>query len=346
MRKLSVVLLPVLGAAFLLALEQPKIAPMPGAVSSNAVASLKNGLEVYSLMGIGPKKNWDDVTNQVYVFHLASNKWSDGRPVPGVAGRLGASAVGAKGHVFLFGGYVIDGQGTELTVPDVNAYIPENRRWYRAADIPVPVDNAVIGLNHDRYIYLIGGHSKSGPVNNVQVYDIEKDAWTQATAFPGTPVYGHAGGLADDTIVFVDGAKKNPTAGGPDVASDECWMGKIDHKDPDKIEWSKLPTHPGTARFAIIAGAGERDHRFLFSGGTAKPHDFKGFDSDGKLAEVSTVTFAFDLHGNRWESLTQETFDERTDSRGILFTPIGPMIIGGLVKNGAVTARAVIVPKK
>ena len=42
---------------------------MPAAVSSNAVAALRNGLEVYSLMGMGPKKTWDDVSNKVYVLH-------------------------------------------------------------------------------------------------------------------------------------------------------------------------------------------------------------------------------------------------------------------------------------
>jgi len=319
---------------------------MPAAVTNNAVAALKGGLEVYSLMGIGPKKTWDDITNKVYILHLAGAKWSEGRAVPGVAGRLGASAIGVKGQVFLFGGYVVDGQGTEITVGDVNSYLPDDHRWYRAADIPVPVDSGVIGVNHDRYIYLVGGRSKSGPVNNVQVYDAEKNTWSQATPFPGTPVYGHAGGLAEDAIVFVDGAKKNTAAGSPYLASDECWLGKIDHKDPNKIVWSKLPAHPGPARFGIEAGAGEKDHKILFSGGATTPHDFKGLDSEGKPAELSGVTFAYEVHANRWDTISEDTFDARFDSRGILSTPIGPMIIGGTLKNQAITARAVVVPKK
>jgi N-acetylneuraminic acid mutarotase len=349
MRKLPVFLLPVflimgLCAVFLLAADQPKIPPMPGAVSSNAVASLKNGIELYSLMGIGTKRTWDDITNKVYVLRLSSGKWAEGRAVPGVAGRLGSSALGAKGKVFLFGGYVVDGQGTEITVGDVNAYLPEERRWYRGEDIPVPVDSAVIGMNHDRYVYLVGGRSKNGPVNKVQVYDIEKNTWSQATPFPGTPVWGHAGGLADDVIVFVDGAKKNTD--GSYVASDECWMGKIDRKDPNKIEWSKLPTHPGPGRFGIVAGAGERDHKILFSGGTTNPHNFKGLEYDGKPAEISPVTFAFEVHGARWETISEDTFDVRTDGRGILLTPLGPLILGGMLKNQAVSARVLALPKK
>jgi N-acetylneuraminic acid mutarotase len=344
MKKLAIFFLPVLGAVFLLAAEQPKIPPMPLAVSDNAVVALRGGLDVYSLMGIGPKKTWDDITNKVYILHLSNAKWSEGRAVPGVGGRLGTSAVGMKGQIFLFGGYLVDGQGGEFTVSDVNAYLPDEKRWYRAEDIPVGVDRAVIGVNHDRYIYLVGGRSKNGPVNNVQVYDIEKNTWSQATPFPGTPVFGHAGGLADDAIVYVDGAKKNAAGGAPFVASDECWIGKIDHKDPNKIEWSKLPAHPGPARVGTVSGA--KDRRVLFSGGSASPHNFKGMDYEGKPVEFSGVTFDYDVRGNRWETISEDTFDVRSDTHGIAFTPIGQLIVGGLVKNTAVTARAMILPKR
>jgi len=344
MKKTALCFLPVLGAIFLLAADQPKIPPMPIAVANNAVAALKGGLEVYSLMGIGTKKTWDDVSNKVYAFHIAGAKWVEERPVPGVAGRLGASAIGARGQIFLFGGFVVDGQGNEMTVPDVNSYVPGDRRWYRGADTPVAVDDAVIGVNQNRYIYLVGGRSKDGPVNNVQVYDAEKNTWSQATPFPGTPVFGHAGGLADDAIVFVDGAKRNPASGTPYVTSDECWLGKIDHKDRDKITWNKLPPHPGAARFGIVAGA--EKSRILFTGGSASFHNYKGMDADGKPIQLSTMTFDYEEHGNRWETIEENTFDPRSDIHGIASTPIGPMTIGGLVTNTAVSARVVIVPKK
>ncbi|HEY3973821.1 MAG TPA: kelch repeat-containing protein [Candidatus Sulfotelmatobacter sp.] len=346
MKKLSVFFLLVLCAVFLLAADQPKFPPMPVAVSSNAVASLKNGIEVYSMMGVGPKKTWDDITNKMYLLRFKSGKWTEGRPVPGVAGRLGASAIGARGQIFVFGGYVVDAQGNEITVADVNSFLPQEQRWYRAADIPVPVDNAVIGLNHDRYIYLVGGRSKNGPVNNVQAYDVEKNTWSQATPLPGSAVFGHAGGLIDDAIVYVDGAKKDPAGGNRYVVSDECWIGKIEKKDPNKIAWSKISAHPGPGRFGIVAGAWEHEHRILFSGGTATVHNFKGLDYDGKLAELSPVTFAFELHGGKWETISEDTFDVRTDGRGIVSTPLGPLIIGGMLKNGAISARVLALQKK
>ncbi|HTW59412.1 MAG TPA: kelch repeat-containing protein [Terriglobales bacterium] len=349
MKKLPVflfpfLLFPFLGAVLLLATDEPKIPPMPAAVSGNAVAVLRGGLDIYSLMGIGPKKTWDDITNKVYVLNLRSGKWTDARPVPGVAGRLGASAIGVRGKIFLFGGFVVDGQGAELTIGDVNAYLPEDRRWYRGEDIPVPVDNAVIGVEHDRYVYLVGGRSKNGPVNNVQVYDAQENTWSQATPFPGTPVFGHAGGLTDGMIVFVDGARKNSGEGNPYVASDECWLGKIEKKDRNKIVWSKLPPHPGPGRFAIVAGVvGGR--KILFSGGTTAPHNYKGLDPDGKATKLSDVTFAYDGHGNHWETISEDTSDARSDSRGIADTPIGPLIVGGMLSNQAVTARVLMAGK-
>lgn len=325
---------------------QSKIPPMPAAVTDNAVATLRNGLDVYSLMGIGPKRTWDDVTNQVYILHIPSGKWHTGRPVPGVGGRLGASAVAAKERIYVFGGFMLDGQGNQFIVPDVNAFLPREQRWYRSEDMPIAVDSAVIGVNHDRFIYIVGGRSKNGPVNNVQVYDIEKNTWSQATPFPGTPVYGHAGGLGNDTIVFVDGAKKNTSGSGPAyVASDECWMGRIDKKDPNKIEWKKLSPHPGRARFGIVAGAREKDRKILFAGGSPSVHNYKGLDAEGKPVALSAVAFTYDVRSNLWETITDENDDAHSDSRGIVSTAIGPLAVGGLVRGNEVTSRVAIVPK-
>ncbi|HEV2400049.1 MAG TPA: kelch repeat-containing protein [Candidatus Sulfotelmatobacter sp.] len=344
--KIRLFFVPFLLVVFLQAADQSKIPAMPTAVTSNSVTSLKNGLEVYSIMGIGTKRTWQEVSNKMVMLSLKSGKWSQAPPpVPGVAGRLASSAIGARGQIFVFGGYTVDGQGNELIVSDVNSYLPEAHRWYRAEDLPVAVEGAVIGVVHDRFIYIIGGRSRSGPVSHVQVYDSERNIWSQATPMPGTPVFGHAGGIADETIVYVDGAKKDP-ASGQYVNSDECWMGKIDRKDPNAITWSKLPAHPGPGRFGIVAGGSDHEHRIVFSGGTVAPHNLKGLADDGTAPDLSPVTFSFELHGNRWETITEDTSDVRADERGIAFTPLGPLIVGGTLKNSAVSGRVLVLPKK
>ena len=47
----------------------PKYEPLPVPISNNAVASVKSrgSLLLYSMMGIGPKKTWDAISNSGYI---------------------------------------------------------------------------------------------------------------------------------------------------------------------------------------------------------------------------------------------------------------------------------------
>jgi len=137
---------------------------MPAAVAGNAVADIKGGLEIFSLMGVGPRKTWDDVTNKIYSMDLGHPRWIEGRPVPGLVGRLNASAAGAKGLIVLMGGFMVEKDGNEITVPDVNIYEPGARRWSRGKDIPTPVDSAAVGVTHDRFVYLIDVYKRQADI--------------------------------------------------------------------------------------------------------------------------------------------------------------------------------------
>jgi N-acetylneuraminic acid mutarotase len=328
------------------AADQPKLSPLPTPLSNNAVALWRDGkdLKILSFMGIGPKKTWDAISNQTFQMDLSTGKWEEKRPVPGVAGRLAASAVYLHDQVFVFGGYVVDGQGGETTLADLNVFVPIENRWYRGKDIPVAVDDSVVGVYRDRYIYLVSGWSKSDSVHNVQVYDADKDHWMQATAIPGTPVFGHAGGIVGDTIIYVDGAYKNPSAESPKyVASTECWMGKIDKKDPTQIAWTKLPAHPGNARYRIAAGASEKDGRIYFSGGTDNPYNYNGIGYNGQPSEPSPVTFAFNVRAGKWEVINENTPDPTMDNRGLLVVSHDLITVGGMGKDQEVTAKVRVV---
>ena len=338
------------------AAPEPPLPPMPVAVSNSAVATSYSGevgQKIFSFMGIGPRKTWNDVTSSAYELDLKSQKWIQRRPVPGMVGRLAASAVAINGQVFIFGGYLLDGDGHETTVSDLNVYVPFEDRYYRGKDLPVPVDDAVVGLFRDRYIYVVGGRSKGEAVRNVQIYDTEKDTWMQATPLPGTPVFGHAGAIAGNTLVYVDGAYRNPDPKGPRyVASAECWMGKIPtgkNADITKIEWTKLPEHPGSARFRIAAGAarGERKGaKIYFSGGAPNPYDYNGIGFDGNPSEPSAVTFAFDLKKENWETIADNPSTALMDNRSLAVAGHELVMIGGMEKEQKVTSKVTVVNLK
>ncbi len=84
-------------------------------------------------------------------------------------------------------------------------------------------------------------------------------------------------------------------------------MGKIDHHDLTKIQWTKLPNHPGTARYRIAAGGSEKDQKIYFSGGTDNPYNYNGIGYNGEPAEPSPVTFAFNLRTSKWETINLHT---------------------------------------
>ncbi len=357
MKSASTKLLPALFSLLLVArlqaADEPKLSPLPAPVSNNAVAIShdEGGARIFSFMGIGPKKTWDAITTSAYEMDPGTGKWTEMRPVPGVAGRLAASAVALHDQVFIFGGYVVDAQGGETTVPDLNVFVPVENRYYRGHDIPVPVDDAVVGLYRDRYIFVIGGWStsKNDAVRNVQVYDTDKDTWMQATPIPGTLVFGHAGAIIDDTIVYVDGAYKNRGGLGPKyLASSECWAGIIPRKgDITKIEWIKLPAHPGNARYRIAAGAAPLEKRkagrIYFSGGSDAPYNYNGIGYNGQPAEPSPVTFAFNEYTGKWETVGENTPEPTMDHRGLLVTHRGLVIVGGMEKGQQVTAKVTVV---
>jgi N-acetylneuraminic acid mutarotase len=345
MRKILLLILALLLPSTSARAAEEQLQPLSVPVSNNAVVGIKvNGqLLVYSMMGLGPKKTWSSVTNAAYALNVKYDTWTTIKPVPG-SGRLGSVAAGVKEQIFLMGGYVPDPAGAQAIVPDVSIYEPVALRWYRGAEMPIAVRDAVAGVYRDRYVYVVGGFTKTGPTNQVQLYDSLTDKWTSATPSPGTPVFGHAGAIVNDSFVYTGGAK---TASGKlaFTTSDEAWIGKIDRKDPRKIEWSKLPPHPGPARYRIAAGASERDQRIYFAGGSDRVYEFDGIGLDGTPAEPSPVTFAYNLKGNSWETIQENAPSPSMDHHGLAVSSDGLIIVGGMVAGQKVVATVELLPK-
>lgn len=340
--KLAVLLVAL--AAALLAEDLP---PLPAPVSNNAVTAVRvSGTTlVYSFMGLGPEMKWNSISNASYALNLKYNKWTTVRPAPGSA-RLGAVAASAQEQVFLIGGFVPDRSGLEAVVPDLAVYDPVGLRWYRGPDLPTPVRDAVAGTAKDRYIYVIGGLAKTGPTNAVQIYDVQDQHWLEGTPFPGTPVFGHAGAVFDDAIVYVDGVKKNTPGAKPAyIISDECWLGRLDKHDPKKIQWSKLPPHPGAPGYRMAGGGSDRDSKAYFAGGSQAIYDYKGIGLDGKPAEPLAQVFAYDLRGNKWQIISDKLPNPTMDHRALVATPDGLIVIGGMLAGPKVTANTTVLPK-
>jgi hypothetical protein len=123
-------------------------------------------------------------------------------------------------------------------------------------------------------------------------------------------------------------------------------MGKIDHHDRTRIQWSKLPPHPGTANFRLAAGASSRDQKIYFAGGTDDPYDMVGIGYDGKPAVPSPVTFAFNVHTRKWETINENTPDPTMDHHGLVATTEGLIMVGGMDKDQKVVSSVQVLDLK
>ncbi len=320
-------------SAFAQTIQTESLPPLEQAVSNNAVAlvSTGQGNYLYSFLGLGSGKTWQDISSAGFVLNPGAGTWTELTPVPGTAGRLAASAVSLAGAAWLFGGYTVAADGSERSTAAVYRIRPGESQLQWVTDMPVPVEDSVVLAYQDRYVYLVSGWHDLGNVNLVQVFDTKTGDWAQATPWPGAPVFGHAGGINEGRLIVCDGVRiQYPADDSPRefLPSDECWLGKIDSQNHRRINWRKLPPHPGAARYRMAA-TGDNNKLVLFAGGSVNPYNFNGIGYNGIAAETEDSVFSYSFESNGWQThghLPKGTMDHR----GLPFSGGWYYLIGGM----------------
>ncbi len=120
--------------------------------------------------------------------------------------RLEAQGVKLGDKLYVFGGFRA---GLKVT-PVMEIYHPATDTWTRGADMPIAVTHMAVSLV-DGEIWSIAGFEGNNPgdaIVNVQIYNVEEDAWREGIPLPrkrasGAAVYldgkvHYYGGLAED----------------------------------------------------------------------------------------------------------------------------------------------------
>jgi len=323
--------------------------PLPEARANNPVARIATGDAVlwFTALGIGPAKTWRDLHADGWIFRAGvDERW---QPVPalpafeGLAGRLGSHAVAIDGQVHVIGGYTVAEDHAERSTPGIYRLSFEARpEWMRVATMPVAVDDAVALVQAERYLYLVSGWSDTGNVNLVQVWDSRENTWRQAEPWPGTPVFGHAGGMLDDRMVICGGARIVYPVEGPRQfhPSSECWLGAIREDDRYRLDWKPLPPMPGGPRYragAIGIRAFGADS-IVFAGGADRPYNYDGQGYDGVPARALDSIVSYDLDAGRWVCHSPMPAPGM-DYRGLLVSADRLVLIGGMNAERQPTAR-------
>lgn len=316
---------------------------LPQPLTNNAVAALtrEGRWEIYTFLGLGSGKTWQDITRRAWAWRECDAAWRELPPVPVASGRLAATAGAVAGKVYLFGGYTVDAAGAEVSTPEVFRFDPATQTYTACAPMPVPVDDAVSAVYQDRYIYLISGWHNTGNTQATQVYDTQTDTWQRATDYPGTPVFGHAGGLAGRTLVVSGGVRVLPAPqnGQKYAPARECWLGEIDPADPTRITWRarSLPDNVSLYR-AAATGVGLPGGRVVFAGGSPRPYNYNGIGYDKHPSEAAAEVFVYDIARGEWRTRTAKPV-ATMDHRGLLEHDGVFYLVGGMTDGQEVTAR-------
>ena len=316
------------------------VAPLPLPVANNAVASLPlpGGTRLFSFLGLDSMKTRAGITRRAFSYDAGSNEWREIGAVPGPAGRLAAAAAGLKDRVYLFGGYTVDADGGEVSVPDLDIYDPSSDTYSKGRPFPLPVDDAVLGVWRDSLIYVVSGWSQRDNVADVQIYDPAADAWQAARPIPGPPVFGHAGAIVGDAIVYCDGVRVDPERRPRFVMAQACYRGDIDPASPSSIGWRELARHPGPARYRMAAGALPQAGLVVFAGGTDNPYNYDGIGYDGVASEASASAFAYDVQRDAWIELADLAVPTM-DHRALVGAGDTLYLIGGMTDAQRVSNR-------
>ncbi|GMR13647.1 MAG: hypothetical protein BMS9Abin29_1859 [Gemmatimonadota bacterium] len=309
---------------------------LPHPVTNNAVAFAVVAGEptAFSFMGLDSTRAWNGVTGAAFSWRVGSLAWREIPPVPG-PGRLAATAQGREGKLYVIGGYTVAEGGSEKSSPSVDVYHPTRRTWTKGAPMPIPSDDAVSGLWRDSLIYVVSGWHDTGNVSAVQIYDPSADRWQAGTPIPGPPVFGHAGAIARNTIVYLDGVR---TRSEPPrfLMETSGWRGDIDPTDPSHIEWRRLPPHPGPALYR--AAAGSVGPWVVFAGGTDNPYNYDGIGYDGDPSSPLALVFGFNVATGEWRRFGRLA-EASMDHRGLLIGDDTMIIVGGIGRGQRVSAR-------
>ena len=338
------------------------LASLPEPVTNNAIAKISDGKQDYllSFMGLSQGKTYQDVHNKAWMLPLTpKSHWQQLEPVPHIetlAGRLAGIAIGIKDTAYIFGGYTVAKDHTEVSTRDNYKFNINTKQYQRIADMPVAVDDTAAISYQNRYIYLFSGWHQSGNVNLVQVYDTQTDTWALATPMPIPATFGLAAGAVANELVLCDGVKVKPLANQKRTfaASPVCLYGMIDSNNHLRIQWQAIPhfitplsdiTNSDEISYYRMAavGAPNASHtgQIVFIGGSNNPYNYNGIGYNGKPSQPSAWMNRFDLATHQW-LMPKKLPDASMDHRGLILYKQSLIRIGGMTQDQQVTDKIFI----
>jgi hypothetical protein len=306
---------------------RPERLPQP--LANHALTTVGQGdqWQLFSFNGLRSGKTHNDITNQATVWY--QGQWQTMTTPASQPPVLASVAVTVGEMVYLFGGYTVAADHTEVSVPNVWRIDPQTQQWQALPAMPTPVDDTVALVHQERFIYLISGWHDVDNVNLVQVFDTVNLNWQQATPIPFPAVFGHAGAMLDGVMVICDGVKVLWQGDKKSFhASPVCAKGVIDEHDPVQITWQAIEHHSGVAYYRMAAND-DGGQQLIFAAGSDNPYNYNGIGYDGRPSAPSGDVRIYHLKTGQW-SILQNHITPSMDHRNLLRKGHRWLIAGGM----------------
>lgn len=182
--------------------------------------------------------------------------------------------------------YLLGGRG----IKPVDVFNPKTNTWQRKGNAPIEL-NHFQAVAYKNYIYVVGGmlgkFPHETPVENIYIYDTEKDEWQKGPQMPLGRLRGSGGTVVyKNKIVFVCGIRDGHYDG------TVSWM---DEFDPETRQWRILLDAPQA-----------RDH-FNAVVISDKLYLAGGRITSAKTQQIATLTVpeidVYDFKKETWETL-------------------------------------------
>jgi len=304
---------------------------LPEAISNNAVtATGREGLKLYSFNGLTAGRRYSDIVNYSWRIDIRAKQVDALPTVPYSTGVLASIAAAVGDDIFLFGGYSVASDHSEVSHPEVFRLNTLTSRWFDAGKMPVAVDDTVALVYRQRYIYLVSGWHNIGNVSLVQVLDTHTGKWQFATPFPGTPTFGHGGAIIEGHLFITGGVKVSGVKAGKrqfDLA-EQAYLGVIDEQDYTQIRWQKIAVPAHYYRYRPGVAYWSEQRCWLVLGGSRVAYNYNGIGYNGEPVTPERRVGCVDNKGN---TIELGTLDKPVmDLRGLVIQANHAYWVGGM----------------
>jgi len=215
-----------------------------------------------------------------YKYAISSNTWTTGVSMPGA--KCGGDLCAANGKIFYIGG---GSASNTVGTAEQYKYTPSTGSWTTITPIPTPTTGNVAETYNDTIIYcMMGGWSTY--LTTIQVYYVNSNTWTTATAFGGPGRRSFAGGILGNNIFVACGYN------GTYLSS--FYKGVINPANPLTITWTSMTNN--------IQWTASR------AGGTAIAGKFYVCPGDTGTGVASSMIGVFDTTAGTWSYVGGDPF--------------------------------------